>query len=144
VSFSRIVLAAALLLVLPAAAAEVADLHWMAGHWSGTTGDVATEEHWTSPGGTMLLGMHRDVGKRTHFEFMRIEQTKDGLVYFAQPSGKPQTPFALTESSTTRAVFSNPEHDFPQRIIYWLDEGRLCARVEGKGEAAEEWCWTQQ
>lgn len=37
-----------------------------------------------------------------------------------------------------------PAHDFPTRILYWLDaEGRLHARIEGPPgtETALEWTW---
>jgi hypothetical protein len=41
-------------------------------------------------------------------------------------------------------VFSDPAHDFPKRILYWLDEaGALHARVEGDAAMAEEWTWTR-
>ena len=31
-----------------------------------------------------------------------------------------------------KVVFENPEHDFPQRIIYQLDDdGNLAGRIEG-------------
>ncbi len=47
-----------------------------------------------------------------------------------------------------RAVFENGEHDFPQRILYWLDpEGRLHARVEGRlaGQPrGQEWVFTRR
>ena len=42
-------------------------------------------------------------------------------------------------------VFENPEHDFPQRIVYWREGDRvLHARIEGviKGkERKDEWHW---
>jgi hypothetical protein len=45
-------------------------------------------------------------------------------------------------------VFENLEHDFPQRILYWLDvDGRLHARIEGPKEAAEqaqEWVFRRE
>jgi len=89
-----------------------------------------------------MLGMHRDAkGAKASFEFLRIVETADGLVYLAQPGGKPPTPFKLSELAKDRVVFANPEHDFPKRILYMLREKQLCARVEGDGEAAEEWCW---
>jgi hypothetical protein len=44
-----------------------------------------------------------------------------------------------------RVVFENAKHDFPQRIVYWLDEkGALHARIEGEtpaGPASQEWAW---
>jgi len=134
-----------LALAVSVSAADVDQLAWMSGHWSGTVKGVEMEEIWTAPRGGMLVGLHRDVSaKRTSFEFMRIQQTKDGIAFIAQPSGRPPTSFPLTEATATRAVFANPQHDFPQRIIYELRDQQLCARVEGEGETAEEWCWSRR
>lgn len=123
----------------------VADLSWMAGHWSATIDGVQMEEVWTAPDGGMLLGLHRDVKNgRAQFEFMRIARTEEGIFFFAQPGGRPPTPFRLTHASDTRVVFEKPDHDFPKRIIYELREGKLCARVDDGGENAEEWCWAKR
>jgi hypothetical protein len=127
---------------------SLSDLAWMAGSWSGTARGIEMEEHWTAPKGNSMVGIHRDVGKgRTLvFEFLRIEQRGDEIVYLSMPNGRsPATPFALKEVSGTRVVFENPAHDFPQRIIYWKDGADLRARIEGtmKGkEAGEEWRWS--
>ena len=79
------------------------------------------------------------------FEFLRIESDQDGLVYLASPRGRPATPFRLVESAKARVVFANPQHDFPQRILYWLaEDGLLHARIEGEQRgkpASEEWAW---
>jgi hypothetical protein len=128
-------------------AATLADLSWLAGSWSGESGGIQMEEHWTTPNGNTMVGMHRDVGRgRTLFEFLRIEQKGDQIVYLSMPNGRsPATPFPLKELSGTRVVFENPSHDFPQRIIYWKDGNDLRARIEGtmKGKpASEEWRWS--
>ena len=126
----------------------LSDLAWLAGSWSGTTRGIEMEEHWTAPKGNSMVGLHRDVGKgRTMlFEFLRIEQQGDQIVYLSMPNGRsPATPFPLKEVSGTRVVFENPKHDFPQRIIYWKDGNDLRARIEGtmKGKpGGEEWRWT--
>lgn len=123
------------------------DLAWMAGSWTGAAGGVEMEEHWTAPKGNSMIGLHRDVGKgRTLlYEFLRIEQRGDEIVYLAMPNGRsPATAFPLKEVSGTRVVFENPAHDFPQRIIYRKDGPDLVARIEGtmKGkEASQEWRW---
>lgn len=134
-----------LALALPLHADGVADLAWMSGHWTGEENGTVMEEIWTSPRGGMLLGMHRDVNAngRSFFEFLRIEETKEGIVYLAQPRGGVPTPFRMVERSDTRVVFVNPQHDFPKRITYALTDGRLCARVDGDGEESQEWCWTR-
>jgi hypothetical protein len=64
------------------------------------------------------------------FEYLRVVERDGGLVYVAQPGGGTATEFVLTELSGTRAVFDNPRHDSPQRIVYELSEdGRLTASV---------------
>ena len=125
----------------------IADLAWLAGSWIGTSQGTEMEEHWTAPKGNSMIGLHRDVGKgRTLvFEFLRIEQQGDQIVYLSMPNGRsPATPFPLKEASGTRVVFENPQHDFPQRIIYWKDGNDLRARIEGTQNGktgAEEWRW---
>ena len=114
---------------------------WMTGSWKAN----GSEEHWTSADGDVMLGMSREVRDgKTSFEFLRIEKKDGTLVYQAMPFGHPPTPFPLKSMTSTRAVFENPSHDFPQRIIYWRDGARLCARIEetvhGK-EDGDEWCW---
>ena len=105
------------------------------------------EEQWTSVKGGALLGVHRDVkgDRMVSFEFLRIEAVPEGIVYFASPRSRPPVPFKLVESGARRAVFENKQHDFPQRILYWLDaEGALHARIEGPQggkTASEEWVW---
>ena len=149
----KLIIACAAALSLSAAADQtakptLADLSWMAGSWSGVAGGIEMEEHWTAPNGNSMIGMHRDIakGRTASFEFLRIEQQGDQIVYLSMPNGRsPATPFPLKEVSGTRVVFENPAHDFPQRIIYWKDGNDLRARIEGtvKGKAGgEEWRWS--
>lgn len=145
---------AALFVVMASAAALAQEkptleaLAWMAGSWSGTSRGIEMEEHWTRPSGNSMIGMHRDVGKgRTlGFEFLRIVQQPDAIVYLSMPDGRsPATPFPLKEVSGTRVVFENPAHEFPQRIIYWKDGADLRARIEGTQNGKEsgmEWRWS--
>lgn len=141
----RLILLLALVVSLPLCAeTKLEELSWMSGRWAATIDGVEMEELWSDVRGGLILGMHRDLSKkRTSFEFMRIAETKDGIVFLAQPGGQPPTPFRLTESSHQRAVFANPTHDFPKRIIYWRKDAKLCARVEGDGGTGEEWCWSR-
>ena len=131
------------------AASEIQRLGWMEGRWSGTKDGVAIEEHWTSPSGDALLGMNKTVkgGRMVSFESLRIAAIKDGIAYLASPQGVPPTPFKLVELAEKKVTFENREHDFPQRILYWLDEaGAMHARIEGPqaGQTvSEEWVWTK-
>lgn len=129
---------------------DLSALAWMEGHWIGKEGTVDVEEFWLGPKGNTMLGLHRDVaGTRTRmFEFLRIEATAEAITYWASPKGRPATPFRLKELNGQHVTFENPEHDFPQRIIYWLaKDGALHAKIEGtmNGKAAsQEWRWLRK
>lgn len=133
--------------VAAAGTTALEDLSWMSGAWGAEVSGTSMEEHWTAPRGGLMVGMHRDVlpSGKAFFEFLRIEARPDGIVYVAMPRGATPTDFPLKESTARRVVFENLKHDFPQRILYWLDDaGRLHARVEGPAgakEKAEEWAW---
>ena len=141
---------AIVLSVIGMAASAAADEFpsFMAGTWSLSNGGVVVEEHWTDARGNLMVGMNRttkDEGKAS-FEFLRIEKRDGKLAYVAMPSGKEPTVFPLKSLTSSRVTFENLAHDFPQRIIYWRDQDRLCARVEGDlgGKiGGEEWCWTR-
>jgi hypothetical protein len=135
-----------LVIATPLSAGQhVENLHWMAGRWAATINEVQMEEHWSAPAGSMMVGMHRDVlnGSAT-FEFLRIVQTSAGITLHAQPAGGAATEFPLVDMMENYVVFANPKHDFPSRITYELRDGKLCAKVEGKGGEPEEWCWERK
>ena len=140
---------AVLLSVAASAPAPAVDsLAWMAGTWQGRDAQgLEMEETWLPPKAGTLLGLHRDVkdGRTVSFEFLRIAQDAQGITYWASPGDRPAHPFRLAESGAQRAVFADPAHDFPKRIVYWLDAaGALHARVEGDDPGqAEEWTWTR-
>lgn len=81
-----------------------------------------------------MLGMSRTIrGDSTvAYELMRIV-VRDGRVFFvAQPSGQSAAEFVAGEVEEGSVDFTNPEHDFPQRITYRrVGEDSLIARIEG-------------
>ncbi len=126
---------------------DLADLVWLTGSWVTVDGDGSTEEHWTRPRGGTMLGVNRTVirGRTVAWEYLRIDSTAQGIVYYASPGGRhPPTPFPLTESGPRRATFENADHDFPKRLEYRRDGDRLNVRVDGveNGEPKSlEWSW---
>lgn len=129
----------AALLPGPAARAQGDDLSrlaWLAGCWKSDTAEAGSVEQWMPPAGGTMLGMSRTVrqGRTVEFEFLQIRAQPDGkLAYVAQPSGQPTATFPLLRLGDTEAAFENPQHDFPQRVVYQLAEGgsKLKARIEG-------------
>ena len=135
----------ATLLSAPLAAQELAETAFLSGTWSEKKDSIQTDEMWLAPNGGMMLGVNRTVltGKKSAFEFMRIEDRDGRPVYLASPEGKPPVEFKATESSASRLVFEKTAHDYPQRVIYWRDgPDVLMARIEGKvagKEQAQQW-----
>lgn len=114
---------------------DIETVKWMAGCWERTAGATVIEEQWMSPRGGVMLGLGRTIasGKLREFEFLRIASVEGVLTYLAQPGGAPVTPFAALAASDSMVTFSNPAHDFPQRVIYRRRAGgdSLLARIEG-------------
>jgi hypothetical protein len=125
---------------------KIEDLKWLAGAWGKDERGNSTEEHWIAPKGGMMLAVNRTVFRsgKTSFEFLRISETPEGLTYFASPRGAEPTPFRLKEATADSVTFENPDHDFPQRIIYRKVDGNLVARIEGRVQEKDqsmEWTW---
>jgi hypothetical protein len=121
--------AASLAHAIPAAS----ELAWLSGDWRRCKDGEIVEERWLGPRGDVLLGANLTSSRdgKTSFESLRIARGDDGLVFWASPMGRAPVPFRMVESGPQRAVFANPEHGFPARILYWRDGGDLLARIEG-------------
>jgi len=126
-------LLAAALLQTAAPATPAPDMSWLAGYWLDCSGGREASETWSDPRAGLIVGHSVTVRNgRSGFESARIAPVKDGgLAYFAQPGGAPATPFRLIDSGPQRAVFANPDNDFPHRIIYDRAGDVLTARIEG-------------
>ena len=120
-----------------------ASLNWLSGYWTSIEDNLVIEEIWLVPKDSLMPGLHRETNDngKAFFEYLRIEQTADNLIYFASPAGKSATAFYLAEFSDAHIVFENMKHDFPQRITYRLAEKKqLLIRIEGSGKIVE-WRW---
>jgi hypothetical protein len=117
------------------------DLSWLAGSWRGEIqgAKAATrfETHYTAPQGGVILSISkafRPDGKLAWFEFERFESQDGVLRVTPYPGGKASVSFTLVEydAAAKKAVFANPEHDYPNRITYQrVAEDRLRFVVAG-------------
>jgi hypothetical protein len=115
---------------------RIAGLAWLAGDWqTPAEGGRQVDEHWTVPLGGAMMGVSRTVanGEMTGFEYLRIVERADDLVYIAHPDARaPGTEFRLTRLTAEQAVFENPAHDYPKRISYRRNaDGSLTASIDG-------------
>lgn len=130
----------------PPVRASLEHLAWLGASWAGADGPMTFEERWTPPRGGAMLAVARTLknDRMVGFEFLRIVERDGGLVYIAQPDGRPSTEFVLTVIATDSATFENPDHDFPKMIRYSRRaDGALEARVSDGGQRAETFVFTR-
>lgn len=126
----------------PAPTFKIEDLAWLSGDWETAPGRMQIDEHWTKVSGGSLFGLSRTVagGRTVFFEYLRIEARGADIFYVAHPKARtPGTDFKLVKLTGQEAVFENPAHDFPKRLIYRKNsDGSLTARIEGNGTEKEK------
>lgn len=111
-------------------------LGWLTGGWEGNyAGRRVVSEQWMKPLGGSMMGIGRTVknGKTIEYEFVRIVLEDDGsVVYIAKPSSQSEASFKRVKLEGKRVVFENLNHDFPQRVIYYMPgPDSLVGRIEG-------------
>jgi hypothetical protein len=123
-------------LALPTAlSAQTSALKWMAGCWQYRTNKLVIAEQWSFPRAGMMLGSGQTTrGDSTiEYEHTRIFERDGKLVFSAQPSGQAPAEFVADSVRGLSVTFSNPAHDFPQRVIYRsAGPDSLLGRVEGQ------------
>lgn len=64
------------------AAATIADMAWLAGHWTGDDLGGRSEEMWTAPHDGVMLGMYRLIrdGKPVFYELLTISEHEGSLL----------------------------------------------------------------
>ncbi len=116
---------------------------WMAGCW--TTEDRAFREEWSVDGTQHLFGHNTfrhpsDPDKVVFFEQMRLMEIDGTWTFSAYPGGVGPSDFPRTASGPNRAEFTNPSHDFPQRISYQRVGDTLEAEIMTlDGERSQSW-----
>ena len=118
-----------------AAAAETAPTPmpaFLAGCWEHRSAERWTEECWTDARGGLMIGSSRSGSGDAirEWEWIRVERGADGaLSYIASPGGRSPVAFTATSVTATAAEFANTAHDYPQRIRYEIQDGKLEAEI---------------
>lgn len=117
-------------------------LSWIEDNWISPQDGSIIYENWVRVDDSAYSGESYTVknGVTVFTEKLKIEKIGDDIFYTAVVAHNPgPVHFKLVELDENKAVFENPEHDFPNRIIYMLkDDGLLYARIEGKNKKGEE------
>jgi hypothetical protein len=117
-------------------------VEWLLGEWETSTSRVVIREYWhrvsdaTFEGESTTKSVSND--EVVNYETLRLVSMSDSVFYIAKVTeNELAVPFRLTRCSDGIAVFENPDHDAPQRLIYKLLEGsdkdasELEVRLEG-------------
>ena len=105
---------------VPAPNDPLEDLRWMAGCLEMRTGDRLVEEQRMDVRSGSMLGMARTTTARGlgEYELTLIHERGGKIVFEAHPSGQPPAVFTATVVGLDSAVFTAPEHDYPQIVGY--------------------------
>ncbi len=124
---------ALLCFAFPTHAQEIEKLAWMTGTWTQVKDGETVQETWLGPRGKMMAAVNlTSSAKRSSFEFLRIVEKDGALSYLASPGGKAPVEFKMKEVGDKKVVFENLAHDFPHRVMYWMEaDGAMKARIEG-------------
>lgn len=141
-------LAALALIVVPASAARDPMPGWLSGCWTEQKGPNWTEECWTGPRAGQMMGSGRS-GRGDDlrsWEVMQIEQAPDGkLTFYASSKGAPRVAFPAASVGMREIVFTNPTHDYPQKVRYWREGMDLAAEISlMDGSKAYRWKYKRQ
>ena len=132
-------------LLIAAAAQAPALPAFMTGCWDLVEGAHWTQECWMEPKAGLMLGASRegDGGTLRSWEQLRIALAADGsIVLHASPGGRTAVPFTARAASASAIEFTNPAHDYPQRIRYELKDGRLTAEISlADGTKPRRWTY---
>ena len=128
----------------PSTAGALDGLAFLSGCWRGEFGSgMAIEETWTEADSDVMLATTRYLraGRTVEFEFSRIQADSAGIALVPYPQGRMSDAFPLDSVAAGLAVFANPAHDFPKRIIYRRSGETLTARIEDDTRG-REWAMT--
>lgn len=126
---------------------EIAKAEWLMGAWGHTTQEGALSEKWEKVNDSVMHGESYFVvgGKDTVFaETVSLTSEGGKLAYTVTvpgQNGDKPVRFDLTSSSESQLVFENPQHDFPNKIVYnKITNDSLTAEISGtqKGKPASE------
>lgn len=122
----------ALLLAAQVATSPVpANLNWLSGYWLSCEGGREVAETWSDARGGVLFNTTINLrGERVSSERTVMTLVEGRLAFVYEPTGA-NVVFPMTEIEGQRAVFENPDNDFPQRVIYSRDGDVLTGRIEG-------------
>ena len=127
--------------------ANLEKANWFIGEWGSKSAEGELTERWNKENDSVYHGESYFVvgSKDTVFaEHVRLEEANGKLAYTVTVPGqnneKPVR-FEMTSGNGNQIIFENPQHDYPNKIIYnKIGNDSLVAEISGiqKGKPASE------
>ncbi|AWI26037.1 hypothetical protein HYN49_09090 [Flavobacterium pallidum] len=124
---------------------KIENTRWLIGRWENDSRAGKLVEEWMAFNDSMLIGhAYFIIGQDTVFsEDLQLKQHEDSLSYLAKVNGQNNNKivaFRMTSFRANQMVFENPQHDFPQKIVYSHKADSLIAEISGveKGQPKTE------
>jgi hypothetical protein len=119
--------------------ADLKKMEWLLGYWNRTNGlaEHRSFEQWEKVSDTEWKGLGITLSKTDTLvvEKIKLVLREKNVYYVADvPDNKEPVHFKLTEISNDGFVCENPEHDFPQKIVYRRTGTTLKATISGGGK----------
>lgn len=108
---------------------------WLVGKWEAKTKEGMVYEYWDKTALFTLEAKGGELvrGDTVFKELVTLIKINEYWCYIPIVGKQNPIIFTLRESNTTKFIFENKEHDFPQKITYErIDSLHFNARVEGK------------
>ena len=100
----------------------VADLGFLSGQWTGREGESRWESSYSSTTGGQIVASSKEMkgGEVVMIDFEHFYERDGRLRLRPYPFGEASVEFTLTDfdGAARKAVFENPENDFPRRFTY--------------------------
>ncbi len=95
-------------------------LNLLPGKWKIDTDRFEAYEEWTIKDDTEITGISFSTknNQKKINEVLYVKKVGNFWAYIAAPKNQKPALFYLTSSENDNFVFENPEHDFPQKLIY--------------------------
>jgi hypothetical protein len=116
---------------------KIAQANWLVGTWSSTSGERSNYELWNKHNDSTYVGRSYSIqnGDTVSAESIKLVQQGEEINYIPTVQGQnndmPVT-FKLVSLDSSKLIFENPAHDFPQIITYWrVSPDSLIAEISG-------------
>ena len=117
---------------------KLVKMSWLLGQWENKMDDGIVSESWKKKNDSTFVAQAYFIKEKDtlHSESIELLQKGEDLFYIPIVKGQNNdkaVAFKLTKSTENEFTFENPTHDYPQKIVYKMQNATsLVATISGK------------